>query len=165
MRPFSLKNLKLGWALTLVSTLLCHFHVNAVQIELAALTPLNARIPPTSSKRSTLVMIYQPDCTWCKKQGQFLAQAHKLCPDTVNIALIGAMGSTRQLKQELRHYSSAFPAYLADRKFLRHINYQASPTTLIINNQGEVLANQRGFVTSDKLSKAFHILTQGHCQI
>ncbi len=114
----------------------------------------------------SVTMIFQPDCSWCKKQGKTLAKAFEQCHSSININLVGAKGKTRQLKKELKHYHQGIPAYKADRQFLRSIGgYQASPTTLIYDHNGKLIAKKRGFIPKEKLANAFSVLTQGQCQI
>ncbi|NMP31132.1 thioredoxin family protein [Thalassotalea sp. M1531] len=115
---------------------------------------------------ATVTMIYQPDCSWCKKQGQTLAKAFEQCSNSINVALVGTKGSKRVLKKELKHYHQDIPAFIADRKFLRAIGgYQASPTTLIYDANGQLIANKRGFIAKEKLADAIVILSQGNCVI
>ncbi|MGL1955945.1 MAG: hypothetical protein OCD00_01335 [Colwellia sp.] len=115
---------------------------------------------------ATVTMIYQPDCSWCKKQGKALAKAFEHCQRSINITLVGTKGSARQLKKELKHYHKDIPAFIADRNFLHLIGgYQASPTILIFNKQGQLITKKRGFIPHDKLSKALNILSQGDCNI
>jgi len=111
-------------------------------------------------------MIFQPDCSWCKKQGKALTEAFKQCKSSVNITLVGAKGNVRELKKELKHYHPSIPAFVADRKFLRVIGgYQASPTTLIYDDKGQLITKKRGFIPYDNLSKALKIISQGNCNI
>ncbi len=115
---------------------------------------------------ATITMIYQPDCSWCKKQGQFLAKAFTQCHSSLNVALIGAKGNIRALKNALKHYHHEIPAYAADSRFLRSIGgYQASPTTLIYDSKGKLIAKKRGFIPQDKLADVLAIISQGSCQI
>ena len=115
---------------------------------------------------ATITMIFQPDCSWCKKQGKTLAAAFEQCQSSVNISLVGAKGSNRQLKKALKHYHKSIPAYKADSKFLHAIGgYQASPTTLIYDANGQLVAKKQGFITYDKLAKALKIISNGDCLI
>lgn len=115
---------------------------------------------------ATVAMIYQPDCPWCKKQGEVLTQAFEQCHDVVNIVLVGTRGNKRQLKKELKHYHKELPSFLASRQFLRSIGgYQASPTTLIYDEHGRLLKKKRGFIAEDKLANAFDVITRGSCQL
>ena len=115
---------------------------------------------------ATLVMIYQPDCSWCKKQGKTLSVAFEQCRGSMNIALVGTKGNARKLKKELKHYHKHIPAFMADRKFLREIGgYQASPTTLVFNAQGELIMKKRGFIAQEKLANVMSIISKGACHI
>jgi len=138
----------------------------ALPFSLKSLKPELKSTQVSETALATVAMIYQPDCSWCKKQGQTLAKAFESCQGSLNLALVGTKGSSRQLKQELKHYHKDMPAFKADRRFLRLIGgYQASPTTLIFDASGELIAKKRGFIAKDKLAKALAILSQGDCKI
>ncbi len=114
----------------------------------------------------TVTMIFQPECSWCKKQGKALAKAFQQCQSSINVNLVGTKGNSRQLRKELKHYHQDIPAFIADRKFLRKIGgYQASPTTLIFDSNGELVAKKRGFISDDKFANVLDILSHGACQI
>jgi len=114
----------------------------------------------------TVAMIYQPDCSWCKKQGKILERAFKQCQKSMNIVLVGTKGNARQLRKELKHYHDDIPAFIANRKFLRNIGgYQASPTTLIYNEEGELIVKKRGFITEEKLASALAVISRNSCHI
>jgi len=115
---------------------------------------------------ATITMIFQPDCSWCKKQGKTLAAAFEQCQSSVNISLVGTKGSKSQLKKALKHYHKSIPAYQADSKFLHAIGgYQASPTTLIYDAGGQLIAKKQGFITYEKLAQALKIMSNGDCLI
>lgn len=115
---------------------------------------------------ATVTMIFQPDCSWCKKQGKILAEAFEQCQSSVNISLVGAKGSSSQLRKALKHYHKSIPAYKADSKFLRTIGgYKASPTTLIYDANGQLITKKRGFISHEKLAQALNIISNGDCSI
>lgn len=114
----------------------------------------------------TIAMVYQPDCSWCKKQEQLLRTIHHECQQDVNFALIGNKGSTQELKRELKHFDKSFPSYKADNKFLRKIGgVAASPTTLFFDKDGNILAKKRGYIPPDQLFNAVNIITNKSCTI
>ena len=83
-----------------------------------------------------------------------------------NIALVGVKGNTRELKREVHRYHHDIPAFAADRKFLSAIGgFQASPTTLIYDTNGQLITKKRGFIPFKNLSKALNIISQGKCKI
>ncbi len=113
------------------------------------------RLLPENDK-PTVVMIYQPDCGWCKKQGEVLGKLKNEFSQSVNFSLVGTNGAARTLKRELKHYDKTMPAYLADKLFLRKTGgFQASPTLLIFSANGELLGKRRGFVALKRLKSVF----------
>lgn len=119
-----------------------------------------------SDDKVTIAMVYQPDCKWCKKQGQWLAKAHKQCNKNIDIVLIGNNGKKQQLKRELKHFHQEIPAYQANRKLLMAVGgIEASPTTLVFNSQGTLIAKRRGFITDNKLADVANIISKGKCSV
>lgn len=119
-----------------------------------------------SLDKVSIAMVYQPECKWCKKQGKWLAKALEQCSESIDIILIGNNGKKQQLKRELKHFHDEIPAYLANRKLLTAIGgVEASPTTLVFNQLGKLIAKKRGFVSDSKLSDVAKIISQGSCQI
>ncbi len=140
--------------------------VQALPFQLKPLTAEQPLAVKQAKALATIAMIYQPDCSWCKKQGKTLAKAFEQCQASVNIVLVGTQGNARQLKKELKHYHNGIPAYKADRQFLRKIGgYQASPTTLIFDEHGEMIVKKRGFIDEDKLANALSIVSRNKCLI
>ena len=166
MQQQSLSWLRNTIALIIISAIAVITEVQAFPFALKPLSPTNETLENHSPSVVTVAMIYQPDCSWCKKQGKTLAKAIKQCQSSIKIALIGTKGNARQLKQELRHYHQDFPAFIADREFLRTIGgYQASPTTLVFDDKGKLIAKKLGFIPEEKLTMALEIISLGSCQI
>lgn len=157
----------LFWLASTAQTLLAQ--TMPLSADLFALRSLKVTTTHSTEKNTqlaTLAMIYQPDCSWCKKQGKMLVKAFEQCQDSINIALVGTQGNVSQLKKELRHYHKNMPAFIADSHFLRNIGgYQASPTTLIFDQQGLLISKKRGFIAQEKLAKALRIISQGACAL
>ncbi len=152
-------------ALVISSTVFLLTSVNATPLNLKSLR-IDEQLNESKANRfATVAMIYQPDCSWCKKQGGILEVAFKQCQSSLNIALVGAKGDKRALKKELRHYHKDIPAFIADTQFLRSIGgFNASPTTVIYDQQGQVIAKQRGFISKEKLANALAIISDGQCK-
>lgn len=124
----------------------------------------NAVLP--SNDLATIAMVYQPNCSWCKKQEQLLRKIKHECDSNVNLALIGNKGNMRDLKRELKHFNKSLPAYKADNKFLRQVGgIAASPTTLFFDKSGNVLAKKRGYIPPEQLFHAVNIITNKACSI
>lgn len=142
---------------------------NAANISPFTLKPIQLPAELSQVKTNnlaTIAMIFQPNCSWCKKQGKILKKVLQQCQSSTNIALVGTRGNSRQLRKELKHYHQAMPAFIADRQFLRRIGgYQASPTLVIFDKKGELIAKKRGFIPEPQLASALTILTEGACQL
>jgi thioredoxin-related protein len=165
MKRLSLTKLQVVIALVL-SALCLLTEAQSMPFVLKSLNTVQPVTGMVDDNLATVVMIYQPDCSWCKKQGKTLSMAYKQCRHYVNIALVGTKGNARQLKKELKHYHENIPAFIADRKFLREIGgYQASPTTLIFSAKGELVMKKRGFIAQEKLANAISIISKGSCHI
>ncbi len=156
--------------LALVGAIASFTHINAMPFDLKPLNNINKE-EPSNTKNSpaalpTVTMLFQPNCSWCKKQGQALAKAFEQCQNSLNIALVGVKGNTRELKREVHRYHHDIPAFAADRKFLSAVGgFQASPTTLIYDTNGQLITKKRGFIPFKNLSKALNIISQGKCKI
>ena len=148
----------------LISTLILCATLQATPFTLKALKPV--QVVAHTDGMATITMIFQPDCNWCKKQGKTLAVAFAKCQSALNISLVGTKGNRNQLRKTLKHYHKSIPAYKADSKFLRSIGgYQASPTTLIYDANGQLIAKKRGFISHEKLAQALSIISHGECLI
>lgn len=166
MIPIVICKVKIIVTLSLIAVMLLCFQLHASPFTLKSLKTDQAEIEKSDNGLATVAMIYQPDCSWCKKQGKILAQLFEACQSSLNIAIVGTKGSSRQLKKELKHYHADIPAFKADRRFLRLIGgYQASPTTVIFNKSGNIIAKKRGYIPKEKLGMALDILSQGKCKI
>lgn len=116
--------------------------------------------------RITVAMLYQPNCSWCKKLGVTMANLLKTCDKQVNLSLIGNKGNRRQLKRELKHFSQQLAAYQASKAFLRDIGgVAASPTTLFYDQDGKLLAKRRGYIEPQQFSAAIAQLTNSSCKM
>lgn len=125
------------------------------------------RIPAVPNNQlATVAMIYQPDCSWCKKQEQYLSQINRQCNSKINLLLIGNNGSVRELKRELKYFDKKIPAFHASRQFLHHIGgVAASPTTVFFDKDGNVLAKKRGYIPPAQLFNAVKVISNQGCAI
>lgn len=140
--------------------------VNASPMSLKSLKTGERNIIIPDNELATIAMVYQPDCSWCKKQEQLLRKIQHECGSDVNLALIGNKGTVRELKRELKHFNKAFPAYKADKKFLHEVGgIAASPTTLFFDKEGNILAKKRGYIPPEQLFNAVNIVTNKSCSI
>ncbi|WP_170308246.1 thioredoxin fold domain-containing protein [Parashewanella tropica] len=114
----------------------------------------------------SVIMLFQPQCSWCKKQAQQLTQLQQRCQHQFHISLVGTNGSKRQLKRSLKHYDDELLAAKASKVFLRKIGgFKASPTTIFYDQNGNEVAKRRGYIQLDKFKNAIKLLSKGECHI
>lgn len=105
--------------------------------------------------RITVSMVFQPDCSWCKKQGKTFTTLMEKCSKIINLSLIGNKGERHQLKRELRHFDRNITAYQADHGFLREIGgIAASPTTLFFNSNGDLIGKKKRIYRAEKIGSS-----------
>nr|WP_280954585.1 thioredoxin fold domain-containing protein [Shewanella sp. WXL01] len=139
--------------------------LSVTQIELKDLRGSSSAVSYDNSK-PTVLMFFQPDCRWCKKQGKVMAKLLEQCGNKIHFNLVGDKGSRTKLKRELRHFADALPAQQNSKLFARKsggvIGY---PTTLVLDTNGEVLAKKRGAIEEAKLIKLASQLSDGECEL
>ncbi|MBW8190417.1 thioredoxin fold domain-containing protein [Neiella marina] len=123
----------------------------------------SATIAPKANVAS-IAMIFQPDCSWCKKQGKVMRDILNTCGEQLNIAIVGYKASYRELRRELKHFDKQLPALEANRRFLASVEgVAATPTTLFFDESGELLLKQRGYIQPEQLLDAADALAQNDC--
>lgn len=115
------------------------------------LSRLNLR--PAEHAGPALLLLFGPDCRFCKQQARQMARLQAQCP-AAQLALIGVYADRAGLQQEVRQLQTPLPAYLATPAFLRAIDgVQAVPTSLIVSSDGRLLHKQRGMLSATALSQ------------
>ena len=79
-------------------------------------------------KDRSLVVVFQPDCSSCKKQIHDLSCLEK----DHFIRLVGMGGSEKALRIEYRKMKTSYPAYLADASVLKALGVESTITPQII---------------------------------
>lgn len=142
------------------------FSTELNKLQLKSLIANNGRTVNNNENLSTIAMIYQPGCKWCKKQGKLLAKLQRVCSQHANVAIIGAYGNTQKLRRELRHFDKSLPAFEANKQFLRKIQgIAAFPTTVIFDQKGKLIAKKRGYIQPQKLAQVMAEITEQRCDI
>ncbi|WP_337880749.1 hypothetical protein [Rheinheimera sp.] len=117
-----------------------------------------------SSGRAALLLLFGPDCRFCKQQARLMQQLQQQCP-SVQLALIGVQGSKDELRQEIRQLQTSLPAFAVTAAFLRAIDgVDAVPTNLILDQEGRLLVKHRGMLDDNKLRRLKHGLLAPECQ-
>lgn len=115
--------------------------------------------------RGALLLLFAPDCRYCKQQARLMAQLKALCPE-LQMGLIGVQANRAELQQEVRQLQTPLPAFMASPAFLRAIDgVQAIPTSLIIDSDGQLLHKQRGMLGAVALQQLSNQLLAPNCQV
>lgn len=126
------------------------------------LARLNQQASPQSGP--ALLLLFAPDCRYCKQQARRMAQLQAQCP-AVRLALLGVQAARAELLQEVRQLKTPLPAYLVNPTFLRAIDgVQAVPTSLILDAEGRLLLKHRGMLGADQLNQLSQTLLAPDCQ-
>jgi thioredoxin-related protein len=142
------------------------FAIEQSQLKLKSLVSGDKVVLNRNEGLSTIAMIYQPGCKWCKKQGELLANIQRQCASHANIALIGADANTQKLRRELHYFDPNLAAFEANKKFLRKIKGVAAfPTTVIFDSSGKLIAKKRGYIEPKKLAQVMGAITKQHCDV
>ncbi|MBR9729111.1 TlpA family protein disulfide reductase [Shewanella intestini] len=154
--------------LVVSSQLSAQSHTNAMSVE--NITLKNLRTSELSvayqDNKPTVLMIFQPGCPWCKKQGHIIEKLQQACGDKIHFNLVGDNGSKQQLKRELRHFSKQLESLQSSNLFIRQSGgVKGYPTTLVIDNQGHIVAKHRGFTSQKLLRRLTNELSHGECTI
>ncbi|RLV59899.1 hypothetical protein D5018_09450 [Parashewanella curva] len=160
---------RLAYSITQVLILsACVFSLNthAMNMTLPSLRGGQEQVDVAQPGKLSVVMLFQPECSWCKKQAQQLTQLKQQCQQQFHISLIGTNGSKRQLKRSLKYYDKGLQAAIASKVFLRKIGgFKASPTTIFYDETGNKVAKRRGYIQPDKFKNAIKLLSKGRCKL
>lgn len=105
----------------------------------------------SSNQDSTVVLFFEPDCSWCFKQSKVFNQYLEHCMPKVQFIGIGVNGNRQQLKKTAWKMKTQFPLYMASPDLLNATGkIPSTPLTLILNKQGNVLAHAKGYLPFKK---------------
>jgi thiol-disulfide isomerase/thioredoxin len=120
-------------------------------ISLAQLPRLNTA--DIHLKQRTMVLLFTPQCNYCKQQLRHMEQLKMKCP-TAQMALVGVQANKFELQSEIRRLTTDLPAFIATAAFLRAIQgFAAVPTSLFFDADGRLLLKHRGMLTHTQLSE------------
>lgn len=97
--------------------------------------------------KPSIMMLFEPDCSWCFKQAKVLNQLHATCPNQVNIIALGVNGDKQALKQQSWKMKLHFPAYMTSHDLLDVLGeIPATPMSLLSSSEGNYIGHLRGYV-------------------
>ncbi|BDM65471.1 hypothetical protein NFHSH190041_29230 [Shewanella sp. NFH-SH190041] len=108
--------------------------------------------------KPTLMMFFEPGCSWCVKQGKALNQLLASCHGQLQAVALGTGADRATLKKTWWQMQLDFPGYQVGREMMQQLGeLPATPITLIADQQGQLSGYLRGYV---KLSTLKPLLQQ-----
>lgn len=100
---------------------------------------------------ATLLILFEPDCAWCRLQ--FVqSEALKAERPDVAIAAVSLRGARKELIEELRASRVSSPAYRASGALIEALGEpDSTPRTYLIDPEGRVVVELRGKLDKDQL--------------
>ena len=105
----------------------------------------------------TLVMIFQKDCSSCKKQVRELS----CMEEDYSIKLIGVLGSEKELRKEYLRMKKVYPAYYGNSKALNELEITPSVTPQLITWYKGKIVSFIGYKTCREYKKLFKDVKNG----
>lgn len=108
----------------------------------------------------TLLTFFEPECPWCARQMKDYGKLRDQCRHPLNTVLVGIHGNGQRLRMTLRRYRATdLPAFMATPQLLERTGpVPATPYTLVLNAEGQVVTTLRGYVPLSKLCQVAAIL-------
>ncbi len=102
--------------------------------------------------KTTAMMFFEPECSWCIKQAATLKKLYQECDQQMQPIALGVNGNKLALKRALFRLNFPFDAYHAPMALLRDMGgVPATPILLVLNEQGELVKGYRGYTDSEEL--------------
>lgn len=137
----------------------------AVSIQLEPLQRLAAPAGDISQLTPKIVMFFAPNCRFCAQQQRQMELLQRHCL-AVDHWLVGINGTERALKQQWQAWQTRLPLYAADSRWLRQIGgVDATPTTLFVSANNQLLAKHRGMLSQQQLLEAYQAVTGSSCDL
>ena len=104
--------------------------------------------PNKTQPNETIIVLsfFEPNCPWCYRQMKVLNKIESSCNHQVQPVVVGINGDARALRKELRKAKVTFPALKANKALMEQFSVPATPWTLMIDGDGQVLTAIRGYM-------------------
>ncbi len=104
-----------------------------------------------SEDQLSVVIFFEPNCSWCFKQTKIFNQYIKQCNTSANFIGLGVNAKRTALKKAAWKMKADFPVYMASDELLSATGKIAStPLTLILDAKGRVVSHVKGYVNFEK---------------
>ncbi|AOT06420.1 TlpA family protein disulfide reductase [Pseudoalteromonas luteoviolacea] len=135
------------------------------------LTPITANAPSDLSAyrgQVLIVMLVQPDCSWCKKQHKLLTRLAEQQPNPCQdlaVMMMATGGGRHTLKRAMNRYQSHFPITTLPNKLAQSLTVKSAPQLFILDSEGALVTYHIGFMPEHALRSALNgLMTKAHCE-
>lgn len=115
----------------------------------------------------TLIVLFEPDCTWCLRQIRTLNSLLESCPSFQALA-VGVNGNRRSYLETLNLLRPDFPAYEISRELYEDLGgaetVAGTPVMLWGDANGELVTYSVGYQKKNVLLPALDEYLPGYCE-
>lgn len=105
----------------------------------------------TADTKLTVVLFFEPDCSWCFKQTRVFNDFIRSCNTDIQFIGLGVNGSRQKLKKEAWRQRADFPMYMASKEMIKAIGQvSTTPLTLLLDQSGNIISHARGYLPAKK---------------
>ena len=102
----------------------------------------------------SVVIFFEPNCSWCFKQTKIFNQYIKQCNTQANFIGLGVNAKRTALKKAAWKMKADFPVYMASDELLSATGkLPSTPLTLILDAKGRVVSHVKGYLNFEKWYK------------
>ena len=102
----------------------------------------------------SLVLFFEPNCSWCYKQAKVFDQLAAACPQLTMFGL-GVNGSRVALQKEAWRLRVTFPLWMASQSMLASTGpIKTTPLSLLLDDAGKIIFSARGYMDAARWREA-----------
>ena len=102
--------------------------------------------------RTSVIILFQPDCPWCHAQFK-RAEAFAAQYPNVSVLAVSLRGTRRDLLDELRRARTKLPAYRSSPALIEALGSpEGTPRVFVLSADGALVAQARGMQEADELA-------------
>lgn len=132
--------------------------------ELRSLDEVGTRSLETLRGTPTVMMFFEPACSWCLKQTRVLNELRRQC-DGLNVVAIGVNGDRRSLLDTASRMRAQFPVFQISARMQSDIGrIEGTPLLMFADSTGNYGRHFRGYQQLDRLTSAIETTLGKSCQ-
>ncbi len=109
----------------------------------------------TSKEKIILLSFFEPNCPWCYRQMKVFNKLQDTCNHSIQPVMVGINGNAIALRKDLRKAKVHFPALKANKQLRQQFDVPATPWTLMIDAEGQLITTIRGYTPFKDFAEVF----------